>query len=642
MAEELEDNPNEKLKKRALDAYKKYKPNMDILANERVEANEYYYGEPRGDEVKGRSQVISRDLFEIIETQMPSFMRIFYGGQRVVEVTPQGSANDEEKAKLMEEKINFDFQKLNNGFKILYQFFKDALLHKIGIVSYSWDKTPKWKFNEYSDAKESYIQDLENGVITDTNPRGHPHIIDEKILVQEGGLSAEGMFIESTYNIKCREKIKQSKPKFVNRKLEDVTFNIDMTDAEDLEGFISIRHRIHKRKLKEYGFNREEIDDMADKYDSTAEIQARFADIGGLSFITDEKDSDFVYLHQCFMYDFDEEGNPIPKIVNIIGDKVGKVEINKYGRPPVCIITPTIISHRLIGMSTFDGAKDIQDISTGFLRIMLDSGYYQNSPVTVWNPFRVETIPEERFPGLKVVMSEDGDPSTVMATMPSAPLAPQIPDIYKNVIPKIKGRRFGVSDFSQGLDPKALATRTSGGISQLMSSSQQPMELIARCFAETGVRDLFIADMQMNLDFYDAETNIKINDKWATITRESINGLFDISIDVGIGTGSKDMIFNQLINMLNVYGNVAGAVQDPNILMTMFTPENIKNILEAAWEMLGFKNAKGRFTANERTGIAPAGPAGSAIQGTPAEQGVPGIAGGGMEENYRNMAAMPY
>ena len=154
MAEELTENPNEVLKKRALDAYKKYKPNMDILANERVEANEYYYGEPRGDEVEGRSTVISRDLFEIVESQMPSFMRIFYGGQRVVEVNPQG-ADDEEKAKLMEEKINYDFQKLNNGFKILYQFFKDALLYKIGVVKYKWDKNPKWKSHEYENITES-------------------------------------------------------------------------------------------------------------------------------------------------------------------------------------------------------------------------------------------------------------------------------------------------------------------------------------------------------------------------------------------------------------------------------------------------------------------------------------------------------
>ena len=635
MEEEITDNPNEKLKNRALDAYKKYKTSMKTLSDNRNTATEYYMGEPRGDEVEGRSEVVSRDLFEIVESQMPSFMRIFYGGQRVVEVNPQG-ADDEEKAKLMEEKINYDFQKLNNGFKILYQFFKDALLYKIGVVKYKWDKNPKWKSHEYENITESYIQDLTNGVL------GNPHIIDEKILVKEGGLSVEGIPIESTYNIKCREKIKQSKPIFTNIPLNELVFNIDMKNVEDIDGVIIHRIKIHKRKLKEYGFNEEDVNNTIDKFDDRTELQSRFQDLGGLQFIIDDKKSDFVYLNECYLYDFDENGEPIPKIVHIVGDQTGKIEVNKYGRPPVCIITPTIISHRLIGMSTFDGAKDIQDVSTGFLRIMLDSGYYQNSPVTVWNPFRVETIPEERFPGLKVVMSEDGDPRTVMATMPSAPLAPEIPDIYKNVMPKIKGRRFGVSDFTQGLDPKALATRTSGGISQLMTSSQQPMELIARCFAETGVRDLFIADMQMNIDFYDAETNIKINDKWAMITPESINGLFDISIDVGIGTGSKDMIFNQLINMLNVYGNVAGAVQDPNILLTMFTPENIKNILEAAWEMLGFKNAKGRFTANERTGITPAGPAGPAVQGTPTEQGVPGVDGGGMEENYRNMAAMPY
>lgn len=633
MAEETEkENPNEKLKKRALDAYKHYRTDMDKLAAERIKANKYYYGEPRGDEVEGRSKLISRDVYEIIEAQMPSLMRIFYGGQRVVEVTPVGE-DDVLKAPLMEEKINFDFQKSNKGFKILYQFFKDALLHRLGVVAYCWDKTPKWKFHEYDSVSHTYYMDLKNGLYGE-------HIIDKAEEIREGikGID-ETWIVEPLYNISCRERIKQSRPLFTNVPLEDISFDIDMKDAEDPEVVIIHRIRIHKRKLKEYGFNEDDINDTISKYDASAELQSRFEDLGGLSFITDDKDTDFVFLYLSYLYDFDDDGNPIPKIVPIVGEKCGTVQVNKYGRPPFCFITPIIIAHRLIGLSTESGARDIQDASTAFLRNIADNAYYQNNGEVIWNPFRA-TPPGERIPGQKTMMTEDGDPRMVAYALPTTPLAPQTVNIYSQILPKIKSRRFGINDFNQGLDPKALATRTSGGISQLMTSSMQPQELLARCFAETGVRDMFVADMQMNIDFLDIEVNLKINKEWRKITRDSINGLFDISIDVGIGTGSKDMIFNQLINMLNTYGGIAN-VAGPYVTQ-IFTPQNIKELLIAAWELLGFKNAKGRFVANDTTGAEtitnPAGAEGAAIPGTQESSGIPGTPSG-LRQVYNGQVA---
>ena len=629
----------EKLNERALDALKRYKPGMDTLAKERAKVNKYYYGKPFGNEVEGLSEVVSRDVYETVEGMMPSLMRVFYGGQNVVEVTAQGGADDEDKAKLMEEKINFDFQKQNKGFKILYQFFKDALLHRCGWVNWSWDKTPKWKYHSYDNITESYIKDLELGLF------GNPHIIDEKVVVTEKGVDTNGMITEAVYNVVCREKIKQSKPLFINIPLEDIIFNMDMKDVEDLEGVIIYRVRIHKRKLKEYGFDEEKISDTVSKYDSNAELISRFSDLGGISFLTDDVKSEFVFIHFCYLYDFDEEGNPIPKIVPIVGEEVGTIQVNKYGRPPFAVITPNIIAHRLVGLSSADSVMDIQDQSSAFLRMILDSGYLSNNGVTVWNPFNIENIPERLLPGTQIIMKEEGDPRMVMSNIPPTQLPAHIVNIYSQILPKIKARRTGLTDFSAGLDPKALATRTSGGISQLMSSSLQVQELITRCFAETGVRDMFVADMQMNIDFFDIEQNVKINKKWETITRDKINGLFDITIDVGVGTGSKDMIFNHLINMLNTYGGIANAAKDPNIIAMVFTPENIRNILISAWEMIGFKNAKGRFTANdttEQTGLIQGSGEGQEIPGVTEAASIPGINRGGGQGYPQEMAAMSY
>lgn len=629
-----EESHNEKLKKRALSLYKKYKTNMDTLSSERRETNKYYFGELRGDEVEGRSKVISRDQFEVIEWMLPDFMRIFYGGRNVAEVNPQG-ADDVDKAKLMEEKVSFDFQKQNPGFKILYQWFKDALSHRFGVVKYYWDTSYRYKYHEYKEIPHSYYMDLVN--------KGH--IIDEMVTVSEGIQGIGGMFIqEPIYNIKCREKIKNSKPVAINIPHEEIYFNIDMKSVEDLEGVIVHRMRVHKRKLKDYGFNTEDINDSIDGFENSTELQSRFQDIGGLSFITDDKESDFIYLNECYLYDFDNNGDPIPKIVHIVGDKVGKVEVNKYGKPPFCFITPIMVAHRLIGLAV--DVKDIQDARTALLRNILDNTYYQNNGETIYNPNRVE-LPEHRMPGQRIPTKEDVSPKDVVYHVPVTPLAPQTVNIYSQVLPESKSQRTGINKLGQGLDPKSIVNRTLGGVSQTMTAANAPKELIARVFAETGVRDLFTAFVEMNIMFLDMPTNIQINKEWITIKPEDINGMFDISIDIGIGTGTKDQMFNHMINMLNIYGNIAN-VGGPAI-QEIFWMEEIKNILLYAWELLGVKNAAGRFVSNRMGGMANGGQGagivanggeGAQVPGTPSAPGVQRTPNGVGMQGREQMEAM--
>jgi hypothetical protein len=255
----------------------------------------------------------------------------------------------------MQEKLNFDFKKLNTGFKILFQFFQDALLHKVGTVKYFWKREYKYKFHKYYGITQSELNYMKSQVIAglDDPKKTVPlHIFDKEELVDEGGIDMTGMLIEPTYNARCRERIRMSYPVAVNVPPEEISFNIDMKDRSDPDGVIIHRIKIHKRKLKDYGFTEDDISEEVAAFDSGfTEKESRFADLGGLGFVTDDKDSDFVYLNECYLYDFDEEGNPIPKIVPIIGRKTGKIQDNEYGVPNFAFITPFIISHRMVGPS---------------------------------------------------------------------------------------------------------------------------------------------------------------------------------------------------------------------------------------------------------------------------------------------------
>jgi hypothetical protein len=154
----------------------------------------------------------------------------------------------------------------------------------------------------------------------------------------------------------------------------------------------------------------------------------------------------------------------------------------------------------------------------------------------------------------------------------------------------VKGARTGVTQFSQGLDPKAIANRTSGGVSQQMSASQGPRELIFRIFAETGVKDLFQGIVDMNMDFFDMEQAIQINGKWQTIDpgRLQGRGKIDVSIDVGIGTGTKREQFNNIMSMMQAY---AGAAKVLGPMMPQVAGiEELKNMFRKSWTLVGFKN----------------------------------------------------
>src|SRR5687767_8731368 len=119
------------------------------LSTQRKTALEYYYGEPFGNEVEGRSSYVSRDVADTIEWIMPSLMRIFTGGDTIVRFEPQGP-EDEQNASQATDYVNYIFQRQNDGFLTLYTWFKDALLSKNGFVKVYWEEYTETKTESYA------------------------------------------------------------------------------------------------------------------------------------------------------------------------------------------------------------------------------------------------------------------------------------------------------------------------------------------------------------------------------------------------------------------------------------------------------------------------------------------------------------
>lgn len=111
------------------------------LMEDRAKAQDYYLGRMDQDmpAPEGRSQAVSTDVADSVEGLMPALMDIFAGSDEVVRFEPVGP-EDEEAAEQETDYVNHVFMQQNDGFMTLYNFIKDSLISKTGIVKIWWDE----------------------------------------------------------------------------------------------------------------------------------------------------------------------------------------------------------------------------------------------------------------------------------------------------------------------------------------------------------------------------------------------------------------------------------------------------------------------------------------------------------------------
>ena len=99
--------------------------------DQRQKALEYYLRDPYGNEQEGRSQIVTGEVAEAIDGALPQLIRVFTTTEDIVLFEPQ-SAGDEDAARQATQYCNWVFYRDNPGFIILHNWFKDALLQKVG------------------------------------------------------------------------------------------------------------------------------------------------------------------------------------------------------------------------------------------------------------------------------------------------------------------------------------------------------------------------------------------------------------------------------------------------------------------------------------------------------------------------------
>jgi hypothetical protein len=570
------------------------------LTSQRKKSMEYYMGEKLGTEIDGRSQVVSTDVADTVETILPNLLRIFTASSQVVKCEPVKS-EDVPLADQATNYINYIFNKDNNGFSILYTWFKDALLEKNGIVKIFWDESVKVEQETYQNLDETEYQLLvndENVEFVETES-----FVDEKMKEAMADLAAEAEAqgrlvgeepVPMLYNCIIKRKSKGGKVKIENVPPEE--FLIQRT-AKSIEDATFVAHRVMKTRsdLIEMGFDRDIVENLPTSNNILLnnERLTRLSDIdqSPLNAAPDESTQD-VEIYECYVrVDMDGDGIAELRKVIVAGESGYQILENMpCDNIPFCSLTPIPMPHRFYGRSVAELVEDVQLVKSTVMRQLLDNMYLtNNNRVAIMDGMvNLDDLLTSRPGG---VVRTKQPPSQVMLPMQSQTISQQAFPLLE-YLDTVRETRTGITRYNQGLDADSL-NKTATGVNAIMTQSQMRMELIARVFAETGIKDLFRRIFELTCKYQDKERIVELNNQFVPVKPTEWRNKFNISIVVGLGSGSKEQ---QILMLNNILERQLQAFQlQGNREYPMVSLKNIYNSLSKIIENAGLKNVENYF-----------------------------------------------
>jgi hypothetical protein len=558
---------------------------------QRKQALEAYLRQPYGNEVEGKSSIVTGEVAEAIDGALPSLVRIFTGSDDIVVFEPQGP-KDEASAKQATQYCNWVFSRDNEGVAILHDWFKDALLQKNGIIKAYWENKEDITKERYFDLSNDELAMLMSDetmeiVEQDTtefpifDPMGQP-VIDPM------GMPVMG----ATHNVVVQQKKKSGKVTIENVPPEEFLISKKARTIAD-SPFVAHRQMLTRSTLIAMGFNKDQVESlqMGDALAYTPERVARYA-AGEQPYQvqTDDPSMQEIEVFECYVKT-DIDGKGIASLTQvfyagneILQDEKGKEIIEETDYVPFHSICPIPIPHKFFGNSLADRTVDLQLIKTTITRQMLDNLYLTNNArvVAVEGQVNLDDLLTSTAGGV------------IRAKSPNAVQQLVVQNVANQAFPMlqyldtVQSKRTGVSDASQGLDPSILQNVTAAAVASMQQAGAGKIELIARIFAETGVKSLFKGILHLLCKYQDKARMVRMRGEFVEFDPRTWANQYDVSINVGLGAGNRQ---EQMAMLSMVLAKQEQLIAQYGPANPYVSPAQYRGTLGRMVEIAGFKDS---------------------------------------------------
>ena len=562
------------------------------FSQERIRAMDFYLGEPMGNEVEGRSQVVSTEVSDTIEAIMPNLMRVFTANDKYVRFNAR-TAEDTERAEQISDYVNYVINHDNQGYKILYNWFKDALMFRLGVVKYYYDEQEDVREEEYENLNETELAAL----------LSNPDMEVIGVIEEEAGAYAEDeetgemMPMDMSYSLKVRVKESKGKIRIENVPPEEFLVNRRATSLEEAH-FVAHRTVMTVSDLVAMGYDKDVVEKYAGSYslDVDEERSNRFQDLEATTGIdaADPALAEVIYYECVMKVDYDGDGIAELRRICAIGEGADEILHNEpFDHVPFAVVTPIMMPHRLIGRSIYDMTEDLQVIKSTLLRQYLDSVYTSTLPRMgiVEGQVNIDDVLDGTAGGI-IRMRQQGMVQPITGTPVGGEVRPLM-----DYIDNLKEQRTGMSKASQGLDANALQSTTASAISATVRGAQVKLESYARTMAETGVKDLFRGILHLVTKYDQKPRIIRLRNNFVPIDPREWHSEFDVVVQVGLGTADDEQKIAFLTQIASKQEQILMQLGANNPVVTM---SQYVNTLRSIAEIGGFKDADQFFNSPEQ------------------------------------------
>ncbi|MBT2300378.1 hypothetical protein J7E70_07860 [Variovorax paradoxus] len=590
------------------------------LADQRRKAMQYFLGEAIGDlappEIDGRSRAVSTDVRNTILSMLPQLVAKFVGGDAAVEFEPS-KQDDEKKADDATQYINYLFMKQNNGYAVASTWILDSLLQKNGIIKAWWDNRAEEKREEYRGLTPVELAEImEDPEVEPIEQKSYPDEEDAKAraqaveqmtqqmqqamqAAQQPGpqqqkaamavqqMQAQLQQIEAQppamlYDVAFKRTLKTGKITVENVPPEE--FKISRK-AKSIQTASFVAHTVPRTlsELRSMGYPGSIIDQIGtDDTEATmnAERLERLGVDDEMAYISDNDTSDesqrVVWVNECYIR-CDRDGDGISELRKVVvaGNQI--LDDEEVDCAPFVDIRCVPLPHKFYGLSIADLAMESQKQKTQILRAQLDNMYLEVNGryFAVEGQVNLDDLLTSRPGGIVRVKQP-----TAVGRLDQGKGDFAASNMLMEWSEMDLEQRSGWTRYSQGNDSKAL-NQTATGVQIITNKGDMRVDLIARNMAE-GFRDLFLMMLKLTSQHQDKKTSIRVNGDWIDMDPREWRNQFDVSVNVGLGIGSKD---EQIQKMFALADRQAQA-----LAIGVARPDQIYNMWSDITKMTGSKN----------------------------------------------------
>tara|TARA_R110002124_G_scaffold189027_1_gene356270 strand:- start:4042 stop:6132 length:2091 start_codon:yes stop_codon:yes gene_type:complete len=554
------------------------------IGAQRDQGYRYYYGQPLGNERAGRSQHVSMDVFDAVESVKAMMMECFTADRNICRFDPQ-TAEDFMPAKMATAMTNYIFYRENNGSKILHDVIHDALIAKTGIIKRYYKNLYEYEEETFEGLDEpSFNMLMQDPDVTILE-------IDEQVTTSQMQDPQTGQVVDvpqTMYSGEIARKIDKSKICIETIPPEDFLVSPRATDENDAD-FCSHRTSRTRGDLLSEGYDPEIVAKLDEDNDLFEDSGLGRDSVDGL-FKDDHQDDDndrqHVTIYESYIKKYRDD---LKKCVylKVLHSRHVMLDKEIVSEKPFRYFTPFPLPHRFHGMSLADVLFDIQKTQSSLKRGVVDHTFMTNTSRFIANLSLVKN-PRDLLDNKvgAIIDVNSPNPESVVRPLPMPNLSGTVFQAIENLEVE-KEARSGMSRMSRGMDSTVVSKQNSSDlITQFMNASNRRIMVMCRNLAENFLKPLMHDIYKLAVE-YEGEKSIQLDGQFVPVNPQFLGDRTEMSVAVALTPEEQAQEAQMLLSLDQQF---TMNPQDPN-LGGMYGASQRHAMLSRAFELLNIKSS---------------------------------------------------